>query len=275
MLKTRIITALILGLFFSTSLFKASDSTWALITLLATLIAVWEWSNLIKLNRRQTWLNIACTASAASMILFSARLPAAYYIDVLAVVALTMAALFWLFVAPVWLLTRREIHNRLLMAMLGFCLLLSVWLALIGLQKISPWLLLAVMATVWLADSAAYFSGKQFGRHKLAAEISPGKTWEGVAGAMVAVTIYGLVLCYYWHISRWLIVALWFLVVLSVMGDLFESLLKRHAAVKDSSQLLPGHGGVLDRIDGLMPTLPVTLFYIYFPLFADLQLHVR
>lgn len=275
MLKTRIITALILGLFFSTALFKASDSTWALLTLLATLIAVWEWSNLIKLNRRQTWLNIACTASAASMILFSARLPAAYYIDVLAVVALTMAAFFWLFVVPVWLLTRREIHNRLLMAMLGFCLLLSVWLALIGLQKISPWLLLAVMATVWLADSAAYFSGKQFGRHKLAAEISPGKTWEGVAGAMVAVTIYGLVLCYYWHISRWLIVALWFLVVLSVMGDLFESLLKRHAAVKDSSQLLPGHGGVLDRIDGLMPTLPVALFYIYFPLFADLQLHVR
>jgi len=275
MLKTRIITALILGLFFSTALFKASDSTWALLTLLATLIAVWEWSNLIKLNRRQTWLNIAWTASAAGMILFSAHLPAAYYIDVLAVVTLTMAALFWLFGAPVWLLTRRGIHNRLLMAMLGFCLLLSVWLALIGLQKISPWLLLAVMATVWLADSAAYFSGKQFGRHKLAAEISPGKTWEGVAGAMVAVTIYGLVLCYYWHISRWLIVALWFLVVLSVMGDLFESLLKRHAAVKDSSQLLPGHGGVLDRIDGLMPTLPVTLFYIYFPLFADLQLHVR
>jgi len=275
MLKTRIITALILGLFFSTALFKSSDSTWALLTLLATLIAVWEWSNLIKLNRRQTWLNIACTASAASMILFSARLPAAYYIDVLAAIALTMAAFFWLFVAPFWLLTRREMHNRLLMAMLGFCLLLSVWLALIGLQKISPWLLLAVMATVWLADSAAYFSGKQFGRHKLAAEISPGKTWEGVAGAMVAVTIYGLVLCYYWHISRWLIVALWFLVVLSVMGDLFESLLKRHAAVKDSSQLLPGHGGVLDRIDGLMPTLPVALFYIYFPLFADLQLHVR
>jgi len=275
MLKTRIITALILGLFFSTALFKASDSTWALLTLLATLIAVWEWSNLIKLNRRQTWLNIAWTASAAGMILFSAHLPAAYYIDVLAVVTLTMAALFWLFGAPVWLLTRRGIHNRLLMAMLGFCLLLSVWLALIGLQKISPWLLLAVMATVLLADSAAYFSGKQFGRHKLAAEISPGKTWEGVAGAMVAVTIYGLVLCYYWHISRWLIVALWFLVVLSVMGDLFESLLKRHAAVKDSSQLLPGHGGVLDRIDGLMPTLPVTLFYIYFPLFADLQLHVR
>ena len=275
MLKTRIITALVLGIFFSIALFKASDLIWALLTLSATLIAVWEWSNLIQLNKRQTWLNLACTASVASMILFSALLPAAYYIDVLAVVALSLATLFWLLIAPAWLLTRKEIHNRLLLAILGFCLLLSVWLALIGLQKISPWLLLAIMATVWLADSAAYFSGKQFGHHKLAAEISPGKTWEGVAGAMLAVTLYGLALCYYWHISRWLIVALWFLVVLSVMGDLFESLLKRHANVKDSSQLLPGHGGVLDRIDGLMPTLPAALFYVYFPLFADLQLHVR
>jgi phosphatidate cytidylyltransferase len=275
MLKTRVITALVLGLFFSTALFSASDQIWALLTLLATLIAVWEWSNLIKLNKRQTWLNLACTASAAAMILFSAWLPAAYYIDIMAVFALCLATLFWLFIAPVWLLTWNQIYNRMLLAMLGFILLLAVWLALIGLQKISPWVLLAVMATVWLADSAAYFVGKQFGRHKLALEISPGKTWEGVAGALLAVTVYGLVLCYYWHISHWLIVALWVLVVLSVMGDLFESLLKRHANVKDSSQLLPGHGGVLDRIDGLMPTLPVALCYLYFPLFADLQLHVR
>jgi phosphatidate cytidylyltransferase len=121
MLKTRIITALVLGLFFSTALFKASDLIWALLTLSATLIAVWEWSNLIQLNKRQTWLNLACTASVAAMILFSALLPAAYYIDVLAVVALCLATLFWLFIAPVWLLTRKEIHNRLLLDSL------SVW----------------------------------------------------------------------------------------------------------------------------------------------------
>ena len=129
MLKTRIITALVLGIFFSIALFKASDLIWALLTLSATLIAVWEWSNLIQLNKRQTWLNLACTASVASMILFSALLPAAYYIDVLAVVALSLATLFWLLIAPAWLLTRKEIHNRLLLAVLGFCLLLSVWLA--------------------------------------------------------------------------------------------------------------------------------------------------
>ena len=161
MLKTRILTAFFLGLFFSTALFKASDQVWALLTLSATLIAVWEWSNLIKLNKQQTWLNLACTASVAAMILFSALLPSAYFIDILAVLVLCLATFFWLIIAPVWLLTRKEIRNRLLLATLGFCLLLSLWLALIGLQKISPWMLLAVMATVWLADSAAYFSGKQ------------------------------------------------------------------------------------------------------------------
>lgn len=275
MLKTRIITALILAMLFSIALFRSSDQIWAMVTLFATLLAVWEWSNLIKLNKPQTALNLACAVSVAAMVLLSPSLPSAYYIDFFTLALLSLATLFWLFLAPIWLVTRMQFNNRLLMAVLGLCLLLSTWLALIGLQRISPWLLLAVMATVWLADSAAYFAGKQFGRHKLAVAISPGKTWEGVAGALLAVTLYGLLICYYWHISRWLIVALWFMVILSVMGDLFESLLKRQAEVKDSSQLLPGHGGVLDRIDGLLPTLPVVLFYIYFPLFADLQLHVR
>lgn len=275
MLKTRIITALILAMLFSIALFRSSDQIWAMVTLFATLLAVWEWSNLIKLNKPQTALNLACAVSLAAMVLLSPSLPSAYYIDFFTLALLSLATLFWLFLAPIWLVTRVRFNNRLLMAALGLCLLLSTWLALIGLQRISPWLLLAVMATVWLADSAAYFAGKQFGRHKLAVAISPGKTWEGVAGALLAVTLYGLLICYYWHISRWLVVALWFMVILSVMGDLFESLLKRQAEVKDSSQLLPGHGGVLDRIDGLLPTLPVVLFYIYFPLFADLQLHVR
>ena len=275
MLKTRIITAVVLVTSFSVALFKASDVTWALITLAATLTAVWEWSGLIKLNKPQMMLSLASALSIGLMLIFANYTEVGMYADELVFGLLAISAMFWIVLAPVWLISRRKINHKLLMSILGMSLLLATWVALNGLQNISPWLLLAVLSTVWLADSAAYFAGKKFGRHKLAPEVSPGKTWEGVAGAMLAVTLYGLLLCYYLHISRWLIVGLWLIVVLSVMGDLFESLLKRQAGKKDSSHLLPGHGGVLDRIDGLISTLPLVLFYIYFPLFANVQLHVR
>jgi len=275
MLKTRIITAIVLAIGFSVALFKASSQVWTVITFTATLIALWEWSNLIKLTKLQMLLNLGAALSIGLMMIFSSHLSIGHYKDELEFGLLFISTVFWVVLIPFWLMSRKTINNKLVMAMLGLLLLLATWVALNGLELISPWLLLAVLSTVWLADSAAYFAGKRFGRHKLAPEISPGKTWEGVAGAMLASTFYGLLLCYYLHISRWLIVGLWIIVVLSIMGDLFESLLKRHAGKKDSSHLLPGHGGVLDRIDGLISTLPLVLFYIYFPIFANLQLHVR
>jgi phosphatidate cytidylyltransferase len=275
MLKTRIITAIVLAIGFSVALFKASSLVWTVITFTATLIALWEWSNLIKLTKLQMLLNLAAALSIGLMMLFSSHLSIGHYKDELEFGLLFISTVFWVVLIPFWLMSRKTINNKLVMAMLGLLLLLATWVALNGLQLISPWLLLAVLSTVWLADSAAYFAGKRFGHHKLAPEISPGKTWEGVAGAMLATTLYGLLLCYYLHISRWLIVGLWIIVVLSIMGDLFESLLKRQAGKKDSSHLLPGHGGVLDRIDGLISTLPLVLFYIYFPIFANLQLHAR
>ena len=275
MLKTRIITAIVLAIGFSVALFKASSLVWTVITFTATLIALWEWSNLIKLTKLQMLLNLATALSIGLMMLFSSHLSIGHYKDELEFGLLFISTVFWVVLIPFWLMSRKTINNKLVMAMLGLLLLLATWVALNGLQLISPWLLLAVLSTVWLADSAAYFAGKRFGHHKLAPEISPGKTWEGVAGAMLASTSYGLLLCYYLHISRWLIVGLWIIVVLSIMGDLFESLLKRQAGKKDSSHLLPGHGGVLDRIDGLISTLPLVLFYIYFPIFANLQLHAR
>ena len=275
MLKTRIITAIVLAAGFSLALFKASNQEWAFITLAATLIAIWEWSNLIKLSKFYTSLTLLISLGIGIMMSFSSDIPYGHYIINLESSLLCISAIFWLGLIPFWLISRKKVNNKLVMATLGLLLLFATWVALNGLQQISPWLLLAVLATVWLADSAAYFAGKRFGRHKLAPEISPGKTWEGVAGAILASTLYGLTLSYYLHISRWLIVGLWLIVVLSIMGDLFESLLKRQAGKKDSSHLLPGHGGVLDRIDGLISTLPLVLFYIYFPVFANLQLHVR
>lgn len=114
-----------------------------------------------------------------------------------------------------------------------------------------------------IADIGAYFSGKKFGKRKLAPAISPGKTWEGVAGAAICMLIYALVLNQIGGIFAVLsIPVLLLLLVLSIAGDLFESLMKRQAGIKDSSQLLPGHGGVLDRIDSQLSVLPVALLMI-------------
>ena len=273
MLKTRIITAIFLIIGFLILLFSASHMVWALSTLALTLIAVWEWSTLIKLSHRQMLLNVWIALSIGLAFIFTASTQLVVVSDALMFYLLfsilAIASIFWLFLAPIWLISRRVISHKLIMAILGLLLLLATWIALVGLHRIGPWMLLAVLATVWLADSAAYFAGKRFGSHKLAVEISPGKTWEGVAGAFVGVTIYGAVLCYFWQINPWQIIGLWLIVVLSIIGDLFESLLKRQAGVKDSSQLLPGHGGVLDRIDGLIPSLALTMFFIYLPVFIS------
>ena len=123
------------------------------------------------------------------------------------------------------------------------------------------------MAVVWVADIGAYFAGRAIGKRKLAPSISPGKTWEGVAGGLIAVLVLAavatqfpqtfqaqLLLRYGWF--KWVLL-LSLMVFASVVGDLFESMLKRRADVKDSSALLPGHGGVLDRIDALVPTMPL------------------
>ncbi|MEI7429553.1 MAG: CDP-archaeol synthase, partial [Betaproteobacteria bacterium] len=144
----------------------------------------------------------------------------------------------------------------------GLVLLLPTWLALIQLKQLGALTLLAIMAIVWLADIAAYFFGRTFGRHKLAPSISPGKTWEGACGGALAVIVYGFILQYklpdiFSNHPVLLFFLLAFLSALSIIGDLFESLLKRQAGLKDSSNVLPGHGGVLDRIDSLTSTLPL------------------
>ena len=169
-----------------------------------------------------------------------------------------MAIVFWLLVAPLWLLGRWHAEQAIVRAAVGVLLLLPTWAALLYLHARGPGVLLGVMAIVWIADTAAYFSGRHFGRHKLAPAISPGKTWEGVAGALIALALYagvvGLVVGMP-LLSLFLMVA--GLLYVSVLGDLFESWIKRVSGMKDSGDVLPGHGGVLDRIDALTSTLPV------------------
>ena len=158
---------------------------------------------------------------------------------------------------------------RLLAIALAIVLVTAAWFALMQFLSQGILMLLSVLLVVWVADTAAYFAGRTFGRTKLAPHISPGKTWAGVVGAIVAVLVLAIACWQFAPTVRmfsndlfaaigpvWALLLLAVLVALSIVGDLFESLLKRQAGVKDSGQLLPGHGGVLDRVDAMVPVLP-------------------
>ena len=172
---------------------------------------------------------------------------------------LALAAAFWLLLAPLWLHFAWPRGGNFVRALAGAIVLLPTWVALVGLRERGPGVLFAIMTAVWIADSAAYYCGRAFGRRKLAPGISPGKTWEGVAGAALALVAYSAVLSLYAAHAGMIVLAplLLALMYFAILGDLFESWMKRQAGLKDSGHLLPGHGGVLDRVDALTAALPM------------------
>ena len=267
MLKTRVITALLLLLVFLTALFCLPPGAWALFAGLLVIPAAWEWAKLIKFSSGVCVLYVlAVTAICA--VLFSLIDPAAHS-GLLEFSVYGGASLFWTFVVPLWLWRSRLPREPWLAALTGLVVLVPTWMALVQLHKLGPAVLLLLMAVAWISDSAAYFAGRRFGRLKLAPSISPGKTWEGVAGAFLAVSLYAMLWGAVWHAhfpqffqsmrfgAFGMLLFLWLLAAIGIYGDLFESALKRQAGVKDSGALLPGHGGVLDRIDALTSVLPV------------------
>lgn len=273
MLKARIVTALFLFAAFFCALFYFPPAGWLGFSALVAVLAFWEWGGLMRLPASGR-----CVMGAASlvvMILMTWFFPEALGLSGGAVGKLWSlgrwlylpSAVFWLCVAPFWLKCKWSVSHPLVGCLVGALVILPAWLALVQLRQLGAGQLLAIMGTVWLADIAAYFSGRALGRHKLAPGISPGKTWEGAVGGVVAVIVYGFLFA-----SRLpetlsgnrllLFCGLVLITMVSVVGDLFESLLKRQVGLKDSSSLLPGHGGVLDRIDSLTSTLPlVALFW--------------
>jgi len=266
MLKARILTSLVLIPLFLAALFYLPEMYWALLMLVIITIGAWEWASMNRLGGRG-WVYPAVTFAVGVLAVAVTDTSYVFIQQHLLFWGLLASAIFWTFFVPIWLSGRFRIRNLVGVAVIGWVILIPTWLAFVSLHRIKPELLLALLVAVWIADSAAYFAGKRFGRHKLAPKISPGKTWEGVLGAWLAVSVYGLVLCSTLGITPWIILGLWGITVLSIMGDLLESLVKRHAEVKDSGRLLPGHGGVLDRIDGLTSSLPLAAFFIYFPLY--------
>lgn len=261
MLKARVITALFLVAGFLAVLFLLPAGAVALVFAIIAALAGWEWAGLLLAGRRaRIGFGIVVLLSCLALWLLSSRSLTGFPLLWL------VAAFFWLFVAPFWLARRWQ--PGCMGYPVGWILLVPTWAALVDLHARGPWLLLATMALVWVADIAAYFTGRTCGRHKLAPGISPGKTWEGVAGAVVGVAAYGMAAAPalpQLHGIGWPVLIGWLLLLtaIGIVGDLFESLVKRQAGLKDSSQLLPGHGGILDRIDSQTSTLPLVALGLY------------
>ncbi len=267
MLKTRVITALVLLAVFFPILFLLPAIYIGTFFLVALLTASWEWSCLLAPEaRRAAWLY---ALFSLAIILFLLGMQNASWQFAL----LLLAVIFWFFVAPFILAKGINLSLQKLRpfyVVLGLILLPATWFALVFLRELGLIFLLTSMTLVWIADIGAYFVGKAFGKRKLALHISPGKSVEGAIGGLVLSYGYALLCVFYLPFESslfgaWAIRFGWVpmflmvtvLVAFSIFGDLFESQLKRLAGVKDSSHLLPGHGGVLDRVDALIPTMPI------------------
>jgi phosphatidate cytidylyltransferase len=267
-LKSRIITAVVMLLLLLSFMFVLPDAWWIALVVLMVMQGVLEWSRLSRMSGRAAYFYIALTlAMMLALVWFDVKHDDAERV-VPHLLVYGVSALLWLIVVPTWLIAGWKPQNPLLMGLVGWAVVIPTGLAMLDLHDMSPLILLFVMCLVWIADIGAYFSGRRFGKNKLAPSISPGKTWEGVAGAMLGVTLYIAVV---WRMTPYfeqpgilpiLLMAAWWWVGLAVIGDLFESAVKRQAGVKDSGALLPGHGGLLDRIDALTSTLPLAAMVI-------------
>lgn len=272
MLKQRVITALVLLAILLPALFYPSPEPFIGVVLLLIAAGGWEWG---KLN--------GCS-QAASLLLGAACLGACTLAWTAGLPARSLPAL-WILSGAAWVLGGSWLLRlgvagwpgipRPLRLVGGFAALWLAWLAVAQARVIGINFLLSLLLLVWVADIFAYFAGRAFGRRKLAPAISPGKSWEGVWGGMAGVVVLAVAWAFadtllgatvpslYSRLARagwWLLVlGALFLAAASVMGDLVESLIKRSVGAKDSSGLLPGHGGVLDRVDALLPALPLAM----------------
>jgi len=275
MLKQRVITALVLLALLLPALVAETAEPLAGLALILIAAAAWEWGCLNGFDMRSS-LRVSAVCVILCLLTWSARW------------AYESPANIWTFTGASWVLiaawlirhgmSRWRLISRWLRLSVGVLALWLSWLAIFQAKVLGVNFLMSLLMLVWMADVAAYFSGRAFGRRKLAPAISPGKSWEGVWGGMVGVLLMACIWIWadanyafesqslytrlYSHGWFFLLLATVFLTMMSVAGDLVESLVKRSAEMKDSSHLLPGHGGVLDRLDALLPTLPLAMMLI-------------
>lgn len=276
MLLQRIITASILASLIALAVFKLHSEFFSLLLGIITLLAAWEWCNLVGINR----------LIGRGLFMLALILPMAfihfwtYILELIATVFDWIEVreysglLEWLVIPPVlfWILIMLLIRNSTTgilklelkvpyKALIGWFVLVAAWMFLSRLRTFyGPEMTMYFLLLVWAADIAAYFAGKKFGKTKLAPEISPGKTVEGMYGALIAGILCGIVLSliygFQFIIASDFVLLSTLTVLVSIYGDLFFSVVKRQRGVKDSGSLLPGHGGILDRIDSLIAAIP-------------------
>ena len=258
-LRARLLTAAALGGALVLLILYGSTILLAGVLAVFLALAAREWALLCH------WSRAACAAYVAATLAFAAAGWLALTDPALQRGLLLPVIAGWFAAACAVVLAERAHHalprQAWALAVIGWWVLVPTWLSLLWLKALGPALLLALLALIWLADSAAYFVGRRYGRRKLAPHVSPGKTWAGCIGALVAAPvvagIFGAGQSYDGAMLAGFGMLCLATVVASVVGDLFESLLKRRAGVKDSGALLPGHGGVLDRIDSLTAAAPI------------------
>lgn len=263
MLKIRIITALILAPIAIGGIFFLPSLGFALFTGFVVSIGAWEWANMAGLTNQAA--RVVYGASVA-LVLFG-------LIQTEAVSVLWLALVWWL--ACFWLVSRYPRNTDLwqavpLRAIMGLLVLVPAWVGLnhmrtgsfqFGDVSNNLLMILYVFCVVWVADIGAYFAGRAFGKAKLAPLVSPGKSWAGVWGGLVAVAVLAVIVSQIagatMQSTVLLLLASLVTGAVSVLGDLLESMMKRFRGIKDSSQLLPGHGGIMDRIDSLTAAVPI------------------
>lgn len=282
MLKQRIITAVILAAILLSALFTMPFDWFAWASLAVFGYGAYEWSKFAEISKLKYQLLYAVGSVVAGIALYAGFLDFSlwtltgqltennYLIMVLACVWWTISSILVLIYPRgnrVWQ------HQPVVKAVFGYLTLVPAWLALLTIREYhylldkdsGAWLALFVFSIVWSADIGAYFAGKRFGSHKLMPNVSPGKTIEGFLGGMFAVVVLTLIVLWNNEIdfANWLALTACCIVigVVSAFGDLSESMLKRDAGIKDSGNILPGHGGLLDRIDSLTAAMPVFLVF--------------
>lgn len=283
MLKQRLITAIVLLIVFVAALLAPRAEFFGALTLVFVAIGGWEWSRLNGIPGAGAYVLALLVALLCAALWFGG------WITYLNGWVWIGVAVVWVVGAPIvlrggastWLAIPKTVRW-----VLGIFVLCMAWAAIWKAKLIGNNFLLSALVLVWVADSGAYFSGKAFGKHKLAPSISPGKSWEGAIGGLLAVMLVAALWIYFdrWYLAAYpmtgagslytmllqnwswwgLLIAVIFLTVMSVVGDLTESLMKRSVGIKDSSQILPGHGGILDRTDALLPVLPLSMALVQF-----------